>query len=195
MKQEHNHEHAGIGDETLNQLDRSKKVIGVPEGYFEAKAVLLVSAMCDQFNTPEDYFENRAKQLESALDWEEPDQQKGRVVRIWWATAAAVAVLVGIGYIVVADNEQALSFAAQLEQAQLDYEDLEELDLDEALLEELVVMDTIVPDTIVINKLPDSVEEFKPADGQRVITWDDITNEDIEEYLKEEESLNIIDEI
>ncbi len=121
-------------------------------------------------------------------------QRPGRVMRLWVAVAAAAAV-VGILIFVMPGKEESQSFARQLEQADLDYEDLEELELDESLFEELIIVDTIAPDTAAVEKLPPSPDEFKPSVGQRVITWDDITEEDIEEYLKEEHSLNIIDEL
>ena len=77
----------------------------------------------------------------------------------------------------------------------MEFEDLEEMELDETLYEELVVLDTLTPDTVSTKKLPDSVNDFKPSQGQHVISWDDLEVEDIQEYLKDEQSLNIIDEL
>ncbi|MFN5619990.1 MAG: hypothetical protein ACK478_01685 [Flavobacteriales bacterium] len=130
------------------------------------------------------------------------ESKRGRVIRLW-LTAAAAAALLGVIISVVPSNEESrsasafegTSFAVALGQSQLEYDDLNELELDETLYEELVVLDTLQPDTVSMKNLPKSVEEFKPAAGQRIITWDDITEEDIQEYLKEEQSLNIIDEL
>jgi hypothetical protein len=52
-----------------------------------------------------------------------------------------------------------------------------------------------VPDTVSTKKLPSSINDFKPSKGQSVISWDDIDADDIEEYLKDEESLQVIDEL
>ena len=194
MKQDAHNEHNGLSENTRHALERSNHTMHVHEGYFEANAAMLESAMQEQFKTPPDFFENQANQLESSLAANPTTPGNGRVFRLWHVLAAA-AVVTGVVFLVIPEKKEAASFAEELEQAQLEYEDLEEMELDETLYEELVVLDTLIPDTVATEKLPDSVNDFKPSQGQHVISWDDLEVEDIQEYLKDEQSLNIIDEL
>jgi hypothetical protein len=194
MKQDAHNEHDGLSETTRHALERSNHTLHVPDGYFEANASLLESAMQEQFKTPPDFFENQAAQLESSIIGHASTPVNGRVFRLWHVLAAA-AVVTGVVFLVIPEKKEATTFAEELEQAQLEYEDLEEIELDEVLYEELVVLDTLPPDTISIKKMPASVLDFKPSQGQNVISWDDLEVEDIQEYLKDEQSLNIIDEL
>lgn len=194
MKQDAHNEHDGLSETTRHALERSNHTMHVPEGYFEANAAMLESAMQEQFRTPPDFFENQAAQLESSLAANPTTPGNGRVFRVWHVLAAA-AVMTGVVFLVIPEKKEAASFAEELEQAQLEFEDLEEMEIDEMLYEELVVLDTLTPDTVSTEKLPDSVNDFKPYQGQHVISWDDLEVEDIQEYLKDEQSLNIIDEL
>ena len=194
MKQDAHNEHNGLSEKTRHALEGSNHTMHVPEGYFEVNAAMLESAMQEQFKTPPDFFENQAAQLESSLAANPTTSGNGRVFRVWHVLAAA-AVVTGVVFLVIPEKKEAASFAEELEQAQLEFEDLEEMELDETLYEELVVLDTLTPDTVSTEKLPDSVNDFKPYQGQHVISWDDLEVEDIQEYLKDEQSLNIIDEL
>ena len=194
MKQDAHNEHDGLSETTRHALERSNHTLHVPDGYFEANASLLESAMQEQFITPPDFFENQAAQLESSIIGNASTLGNGRVFRLWHVLAAA-AVVTGVVLLINPEKKEAASFAEELEQAQLEYEDLEEIELDESLYEELVVLDTLPPDTISNKKMPASVLDFKPSQGQNVISWDDLEVEDIQEYLKDEQSLNIIDEL
>lgn len=194
MKQDAHNEHEGLSEATRHALERSNHTLHVPEGYFEANAAMLESAMQEQFKTPPDFFENQAAQLESSLVANEKSTGNGRVFKLWHVLAAA-AVVTGVVFMVIPEKKEAASFAEELEQAQLECEDLEEMELDETLYEELVVLDTLTPDTVSTKKIPTSVNDFKPSQGQHVISWDDLEVEDIQEYLKDEQSLNIIDEL
>lgn len=194
MKQDAHNEHDGLSENTRHAMESSNHTMHVPEGYFEANAAMLESAMQEQFKTPPDFFENQAAQLQSSLAANPTTPGNGRVFRLWHVLAAA-AVVTGVVFLVIPEKKEPSSFAEELEQAQLEYEDLEEIELDESLFEELVVLDTLAPDTVSTKKLPASVNDFKPSQGQHVISWDDLDVEDIEEYLKDEQSLNIIDEL
>ena len=194
MKQDAHNEHDCLSEATRHALERSNQSLHVPDGYFEANASLLESTLQEQFRTPPDFFENQATQLESSLVANPSTPGNGRVFGVWHVLAAA-AVVTGVVFLVIPEKKEAASFAEELEQAQLEFEDLEEMELDETLYEELVVLDTLTPDTVSTKKLPDSVNDFKPSQGQHVISWDDLEVEDIQEYLKDEQSLNIIDEL
>jgi hypothetical protein len=108
---------------------------------------------------------------------------------------AAAAIMAGVVYVLIVDDNETPTFAEQLEQTPLEFEDLEEVEFEEDVYEEFIILDTINPDTISTRKSPVSVHDFKPSKGQSVISWDDVDAADIEEYLKDEESLEIIDEL
>jgi hypothetical protein len=194
MKQEIPNEHSHLRQDTLSHLEHSKSAMSIPEGYFEANAAMLESALVETLETPQDYFDRQATELEQSLHAAQETPTKVRSMQFRWIAAAA-AVVAGVMVVVVPKQEEVLNFSEQLEQSDLEFEDLEELELDEELFEELIVPDTIIADTVVIEKLPASINDFKPSKGQSVISWDDIDAKDIEEYLKEERSLNIIDEL
>jgi hypothetical protein len=173
---------------------RSNDLLQVPSGYFESQQALLESALHAPTEVPAGYFESQAAVLEERMNATQLIDGKGRMVRMWMALAAAVVI--GVMYIVYwPSDKNERTFADQLEEANLDYDDLHEIEFDETVYEEFIVDDTIVTDTIAIQKTPIEVHDFKPSKGQRVITWDDIDDEDIREYLKDEEQLNIIDDL
>jgi hypothetical protein len=194
MKEEDTHNDARFSDEMLQHLERSEDALQVPEGFFESQQIRLESALNNPFETPPGYFEGQAAKLEQEIHPKLQEGPNGRTVRIWLSVAAA-AVLAGVVFLVVTEKEEAVTFSQQLEQSQLEFEDLEEIEFDESVYEEFIVDDTLVPDTVATKKLPMSINDFKPSKGQSVISWDDIDAEDIEEYLKDEESLQVIDEL
>jgi hypothetical protein len=69
------------------------------------------------------------------------------------------------------------------------------MEFDESVYEEFIADDTLRTDTLSKQNTSVSPQDFKPSKGQSVVTWDDIDADDIEEYLKDEETLNIIDEL
>jgi hypothetical protein len=194
MKEEDTHNDARFSDEMLHYLDRSEDALQVPDGFFESQQIRLVSTLNNPFETPADYFDEQAMMLQQAMQATPQKGRNGRTVRIWLSVAAA-AVLAGVVFLIVAEKEEPVTFSQQLEQSQLEFEDLEEIEFDESVYEEFIVDDTLVPDTVATKKLPKSINDFKPSKGQSVISWDDIDAEDIEEYLKDEESLQVIDEL
>ncbi len=194
MKEEDTHNDARFSDEMLQHLERSKDALQVPEGFFESQQIRLESAQNNPFETPPGYFEEQAAALDKALHANSQEVKRGRTVRIWLSIAAA-AVLAGVVLVVVTEKEETITFSQQLEQSQLDFEDLEEIEFDDSVYDEFIVDDTLVPDTVSTKKLPSSINDFKPSKGQSVISWDDIDTDDVEEYLKDEESLQVIDEL
>jgi hypothetical protein len=179
---------------SLNEvLRKSRDSFGTPAGYFESREALIASKVHETLETPVGFFETQQSAILEAL--EHPTSSKGeRIIRLWLPIAAA-AMLAGVVYLVWSENRKVSSFAEQLNETPLEYEDLEVIDFDPSVYEEFVEEDTVIADTTQLKKVPQNVNDFKPSKGQSVITWDDIEAEDIEEYLKEEESLNIIDEL
>jgi hypothetical protein len=194
MKEENYDSEARFSDAMLPQMEHSNEVFQVPEGYFDAQQIRLESALNTPFEAPPGYFEEQAAKLEQEMHAMPQKGRNGRTVRIWLSVAAA-AVLAGVCVLVVAEKEEPVTFSQQLEQSQLEFEDLEEIEFDESVYDEFIVEDTLAPDTVSTKKLPKSINDFKPSKGQSVISWDDIDADDIEEYLKDEESLQVIDEL
>lgn len=194
MKHEDTYDLNGFSEETLKKLEHSKMEMHVPDDYFEKKAILLESAMIRSFDVPEDYFENQQSQLSEKLMQASDGRTRLRSIRLWVSLAAA-AMMAGVVFLLIPGKRENPSFSEQLHQCNLEFDDLEQVDFDEEVYDEFVVMDTIAPDTAAEKKIPASVNDFKPSKGQSVISWDDIDASDIEEYLKDEETLEIIDEL
>jgi hypothetical protein len=193
MTEESNIQDPQMGKSLSEALNQSRESFRTPAGYFESREALIASKVHDALETPEGFFETQqAAILEAA---EHPKTSPGkRIIRMLLPIAAA-AMLAGVVFLVWSENRKVSSFAEQLNETPLEYEDLEVIDFDPAVYEEFVEEDTLVADTTQLEKVPQNVNDFKPSKGQSVITWDDIDAEDIEEYLKEEESLNIIDQL
>ena len=193
MTEESNIQDPQMGKSLSEALHQSRDPFRTPAGYFESREALIASKVHETLETPVGFFETQqAAILEAA---EHPKTSPGkRIIRMWLPIAAA-AMLAGVVFLVWSENRKVSSFAEQLNETPLEYEDLEVIDFDPAVYEEFVEEDTLVADTTQLEKVPQNVNDFKPSKGQSVITWDDIDAEDIEEYLKEEESLNIIDEL
>jgi hypothetical protein len=194
MKEEDINNEPRFSDAVLHGMERSKEDLQVPEGFFDAQQIRLESALTNPFETPQGYFEEQAAKLEQEIHAMPQKGRNGRAVRIWLSVTAA-AVLAGVVFLVATKQEDTTTFSQQLEQAQLDFEDLEEIEFDESVYDEFIVEDTLAPDTVSTKKLPKSINDFKPSKGQSVISWDDIDADDIDEYLKDEESLQVIDEL
>lgn len=193
MNEEKKDNTEGFDKGALKQLGKSKECFRVPDGYFESRSALLESALQREFEVPSDYFEGQAKELDKAL-LASSNSNGLRSIRLWVALAVA-AMMAGVVYVLIVDDNEMPTFAEQLEQTPLEFEDLEELEFEEDVYEEFIILDTLNPDTVSTKKSPVSVHDFKPSKGQSVISWDDVDAADIEEYLKDEESLEIIDEL
>jgi hypothetical protein len=194
MKSESHNQDANFSRSTLECLEQSKDVFHTSPGYFESNEALLNSKIGEHMHVESDYFDNQTRSIAQTIQTDFSSNRKGRVIRILFATASAAA-FVGVLFLAFPREEANTSFAQELEQAQLDYEDLEAIEFDEEVYDEFIVLDTLVTDTVQEKKGAAPIHDFKPSKGQSVITWDDIDAEDIEEYLNEEESLNIIDEL
>ena len=194
MRQDNSTESEGFGEVSKKLLQQSLHSMEVPEGYFEKKAAMLEYSLNQPFEVPTDYFESQHSAFAKRLNKEDPKRPNARVIRLWVSLAAA-AMLAGFVIMLIPDKRECPSFSEQLQNSELEFEDLEQIDFDEEVYEEFTLSDTLTPDTVSATKLPASVNDFKPSKGQSVISWDDIDAEDIEEYLNEEESLEIIDEL
>ena len=194
MKRETSYNAEGFSEDTLKHLQGSKQALRAPEEYFESKAVLLESAMKQHFDVPDEYFTTQSERLKNSLGNTSKPGYNRRVVQLWISLAAA-AVVAGVIFLVIPVKRDAPSFSEQLNSSELEFEDLEQIDFDEEVYEEFVIADTLVEDSVAISKMPAAVDEFKPSKGQSVISWEDIDAADIEEYLKEEETIEIIDEL
>jgi hypothetical protein len=193
MKEEPTNPHETFGVDTRKHLEQSKDSLRVPESYFDSREVLLESALKQEFEVPADYFEQQQRTLSDSLQ-QVSAKGNGRSIRLWVSLAAA-AMIAGVIYLMVPGKEQTVTFSEQLEQTPVEFEDLEQIEFDEEVYEEFIILDTVKPDTTSALKKPVSIEDFKPSKGQSVISWDDIDADDIEEFLKDEESLPIIDEL
>jgi hypothetical protein len=193
MKEEPINSHETFGVDTRKHLEQSKDSLRVPERYFDSREVLLESALKQEFEVPADYFEQQQRTLSDSLQQVSANGD-GRSIRLWVSLAAA-AMMAGVIYLMVPGKEQTVTFSEQLEQTPIEFEDLEHIEFDEEVYEEFIILDTVKPDTTTTLKKPVSIEDFKPSKGQSVISWDDLDADDIEEYLKDEESLPLIDEL
>ena len=193
MNEEKKDNTEGFDKDALKQLEKSKECFRFPDGYFESRRALLESTLQHEFEVPSDYFEGQANELEKTL-LASSNSTGLRSIRLWSALAAA-AMMAGVVYVLIVDDNETPTFAEQLEQTPLEFEDLEEVEFEEDVYEEFIILDTLNPDTVSTKKSPVSVQDFKPSKGQSVISWDDVDASDIEEYLKDEESLEIIDEL
>jgi hypothetical protein len=193
MNEEKKNDTEGFEKDALKQLEKSKECFRIPDGYFESRSALLESALQRDFEVPSDYFEEQTNELEKTL-LASSNSNGQRSIRLW-ASLAAAAMMAGFVYLLIVNDNETPTFSEQLEQTPLEFEDLEEVEFEEDVYEEFIILDTINPDTVSTKKSPVSVQDFKPSKGQSVISWDDIDAADIEEYLNDEESLEIIDEL
>ncbi len=193
MTEESNIQDPQMGKSLSEALNQSRETFRTPAGYFESREALIASKVHDALETPVGFFETQQAAILDSI--EHPKSAPGkRIIRMWLPIAAA-AMLAGVVFLVWSERREVPSFAEQLNETPLEFEDLELIDFDPAVYEEFVEEDTLVADTTQLKKVPQNINDFQPSRGQSVITWDDIDAEDIEEYLKEEESLNIIDEL
>ena len=193
MKEEPTNPHETFGVGTRKHLEQSKDSLRVPESYFDSRVVLFESALKQEFKVPADYFEQQQRTLSDSLQ-QVSRNDNSRSIRLWVSLAAA-AMIAGVIYLMVPGKEQTVTFSEQLEQTPIEFEDLEQIEFDEEVYEEFIILDTVKPDTTSTLKKSVSIEDFKPSKGQSVISWDDIDADDIEEFLKDEESFPIIDEL
>lgn len=183
-----------LGARLRDALEGSRVSFSVSEGYFESREVLIASKAHSALSTPEGYFEEKQVALLNEIKHRKVEAPN-RMVRLWLPIAAA-AMIVGFALLFWTEKQESVSFAQQLEQSPIEFEDLEVIDFDPSVYEEFVEdEDTVIADTTQLKKVPQNVSDFKPSKGQSIITWEDLDAEDIEQYLKEEESLNIIDEL
>ena len=193
MNEENKNNTKDSDKDVLEHLENSKHSFVTPDGYFESRSAMLESALQRKFEVPSDYFEKQAKLLERSAGALSTSNSL-RSIRLW-ASFAAAAMMAGVIYLLTVNDYETPSFSEQLAETPLEFEDLEHMEFEEDVYEEFIILDTIMPDTVSVKNKPISVQDFKPSKGQSVISWDDIDAADIEEYLNDEESLEIIHEL
>jgi hypothetical protein len=193
MSTEFSQNNKSVDRDTQKHLENSRSSFQVPDGYFDSKCTLLESAMKRDFEVPADYFDGHAKELEVKLH-SKSVTTRYRSIRMW-VTVAAAALMAGVIYWLKMNEKETPTFSEQLEQTELEFEDLEELEFEADMFEEFIILDTLTPDTAIGKQIQISIHDFKPSKGQSVINWDELDATDIEEYLKDEESFEIIDEL
>ncbi len=173
----------------------------------------------EEFTVPHDYFER----AESAILARTTGSKKGaRVIpmyatghaRMWYAIAAAACIAFVLVMVWPQTNEAAQpSFAELLQNTEVTEDDMDWFASDEDYYDlfmseiELLTDTTIVDTNSVFQKaLPDAEKPeinkenkktapVKPTDKKKPLTWDDITDEELLEYLLEEGDEDLLDEL
>ncbi|MEN9640231.1 MAG: hypothetical protein RLZZ262_2100 [Bacteroidota bacterium] len=164
-----------------------------------AKITSIDQGSQDSFQVPKNYFESSAKEILQSI--QEPEKKKGRVYRlkpyIWSSIAASVAVLLTIYWLQKPSTPNA-NFSQLLAEVDLDENDLEWIgDADDLAeyylnLEDAALQDSVIPDSLNQVVTPnDSIPALpKQQNTTKVIPpkkldWDQLTDEDIMDYLME----------
>ncbi|MFM7814235.1 MAG: hypothetical protein ACKO66_06930 [Flavobacteriales bacterium] len=202
MKEKHRNNQEQIDrmleDLRRDDLDavRSDAFWQVPLGYFETATEQWEAS---PWIVPDDYFEGQSSAL--------PSKRATGVFRLRWTAIAAVGlVLIGLSSILFwrSNTLNQPSFAELLEQYPPEYDDL--LEMDEAYITDVYMdvmtdTDTLVHDTLEIEvqqKTPPP-SQLDPRTGLPIdkvqgmeVKWEDITDEEIMEYLKKNEKEELI---
>ncbi|MFM9985411.1 MAG: hypothetical protein ACKVOK_09290 [Flavobacteriales bacterium] len=172
---------------------------GVPSGYFESSSNEIVAAIAEVQNTPRVI----------------PFHRTGHA-RMWMgiAAAACIAFLVVMIWPQNTPVQNQPSFAELLEKTELDESDLEyfatDEEYDQLLLSEIELLtDTLIADSVKVvdplKPLPaaDATQEkekkdkkdIKPKDKKKTPSFDDLTEDEILEFLLEEGGDDILDDL
>lgn len=164
----------------------------VPDAFFEEQARAITQAK--EVLVPDEYFEKSAAAiLSQTIGAQKTTTEKGKVRWInWVSVSVAAAAVIGAVILFYPKKEQPTSFADLFQKSELsDEEIIEEVSTEElidVLPEEITVnIDTLIngiaADTLVF---PDTIQRpIKPLDKKALPKWDDISTEDIIEYLME----------
>jgi len=168
----------------------------VPEGYFETATEQWESS---PWEVPSEYFESHAYVV--------PSRKTVAILQLrWTAVAAAALVLIGLASILFWRLNQGRqpSFAELVEQYPPEYDDLLEMDgeyITEVYLDEMTDTDTLVQDTLtaqaqVATTAPSILDPKTGLPAEKVeglkVRWEDITDEDIMEYLEKNDQEELI---
>jgi hypothetical protein len=146
-----------------------------------------------QWQVPQDYFEKQSAQLSEIIQEENVLRvQQIRVMKpIWWSSiAASIAVLIAFFWL-RSDSSEPANFGQLLAAVELNEEDMEWLADTEDIFEFYAEADTLSMDSLLLDTLtkhtlpPDSTVLPVPAAKSKKLTWDDLTDEEILEYLME----------
>ncbi len=175
----------------------------------------------NEFDIPTNYFADSEKSILKQVRIKEKDSKIIALyattnARMWYAIAAAacVASIIVLVWQAASPLRAESSFASLLYQSEITEEDMEyfasDEDYDELILSEINwLMDTTINDTssvfqeVVPEQVPlDTKKEnkknkplIKPKDNKKTPTWEEISEEELLEYLLEESDENLLDEL
>lgn len=163
----------------------------VPYSFFEEQARAITQAK--EVLVPDEYFEKSAAAiLSQTVGAQKTTTEKGKVRWINWVSVSVAAAAVIGAVILFYPKEEKASFADLFQKTELtDEEIIEEVSTEEMLEvfpEEIAAdMDTLInglpADTLVF---PDTIQRpIKPLDKKALPKWDDISTEEIIEFLME----------
>jgi hypothetical protein len=147
----------------------------------------------EQWQVPQDYFVQQSAQLSEAIQKENATKVHNVLMMkpIWWSSiAASIAVLIAFFWL-KSDSSELANFGQLLATAELNEDDMEWLADTEDIFEYYSEVDTLSIDSLLLDTLtyptlpPDSIPLPVPVIKSKKLTWDDLTDEEILEYLME----------
>lgn len=177
----------------------------------------------EDMSVPKDFFEDHQKAILQRLGAEKQNGRVIKLMPQLLSYAAAAAV-VGIAFFVLWPKEIARqeSFAALITRAEIDEADLEYFATEDDYYElyfsetEVLALDTLVNDSLSVTTpgemqasdadpvtldprtglpMKKAKPGVKPTDGKGVLSWDDISDEELLKYLMEEGDEELINDI
>lgn len=207
-----------VGSNGVNDLS-------VNEAFFDQQSALIMSQIRlshhknddNQFKIPESFFENQETHIKKEIFSKKNQTRSFRInLRVLSYAAAAAIVVIGLFVLWPKNSVNENSFATRLDETSLDFEDLEYF-ADEEEYYDLyfheMATDTISTDTLGVARDGAEVNEknetikLDPKTGlplqtdqttgssETNISWDEISQEDLLEYLMEEGDDELIDEM
>ena len=169
----------------------------------------------NEFNVPEGYFEQQEEALVKKVIPHAPAKVINMRSRSLWFVAAAACAVFAVFYFLPDKNQEQESFAELIQKTDLEIDDLEYFASEEDYyelyieIEESLDADTIINDTLTVKEfqeneiLPSTNEPVKldprtglpikknkngvkPLGDEDIPTWDDITDQELLDYLLEE---------
>ena len=164
----------------------------VPDAFFEQQAQTIVQAK--EVLVPDAYFEKSAAAiLAQTVEQKKTATEKGKLRWINWVSVSVAAAAVIGAVVLFYPKKEKASFADLLQKSELsDEEIIEEVSTEEML--EVFPEDIEVSFDTLINGLPadtigvptDTLKKpIKPLDKKALPKWDDISTEEIIEFLME----------
>ncbi len=196
--------------ESLRKIQASADKEGdlkIPQDYFDSMRSELmikaksVSVNLGEFKTPDDYFVTQEKSIRAAIG----NKKKGGNVKPLYRRLlpyAVAASIIGAGIILVFTNKGANSdqtFASAIEGTELDIDDMEYFassdDYYDLYIDELndvsddqeLSVDSVSDesDDTAFIQINNRIDSIKPLDDKTTLTWDELSEEDLLQYLFE----------